>query len=902
MRDFMYEVNKDELKKQFTKDWEKHYKLKVLIERGFKRQACQKCSRNFWSQSERDFCADPSCIGYQFIGNTPVKKKLDYIDTWKTVEKYFTKNGHGYVKPYPTVARWRDDLYFTVASINDFQPYVVNGELEAPANPLIVPQPCIRFPDISNVGVSGRHYTNFVMIGQCAFNTEKTGLKYWKEEAIMHDINYLKELGIPEHELVFMEDVWAGGGNFGPSMEYFARGLELGNCVFMQYEVMPSGPRELKTKVIDMGAGLSRLTWMTNGDPTSYESVFGAVIQKMKKDNGISIDKELFLKYAKISGSLNEDEVPDLEAEKEKIAKTLSVSKKELFSTLEPLQALYATADHTLTLLFTVTDGMLPSNAGGGYNLRMILRRVFGFEQKFNFNLDFAKILKAHAEHLDYMFPHLSEGVETTIAVIEEEKKKYLTTKEKAKGRVLQIVQKAKGAKITSKDLFTLYKSNGIPPEYVVEVANEQKVEVEMPGNFYAKVREKDEVSPEQETKISVDVVNYPKTKTLYYSKEKTFEAKIIDVVGKSIILDQTCFYPEGGGQASDVGLINGEKVSHVSKQSGVILHHLENTSKFKKDQTIKGEVDLVRRLIITRHHTCAHLLNAASREVLGRHIWQGGSNKDEHKAHLDITHYKKITQEELDKIESKVNEYIMSDLKIVVEVLPRNVAESKYGFTLYQGGAVPGKELRIVSIGGIDNEACGGTHHMLNSTGEIGYFKIVRRESIQDGIERITYKSGAVAVKYVQEKEKLLRDACSIFSISDSDLVKTTERFFNEWKDQKKSIEKLVEDIAKNESQELISLSISSKSTVLRMLDMDKLQISKIGSLISQNDLASAVILNKSGDLVCAAGQNSSKSAKELMSRIVLKLSGNGGGNERFATGKIQKVPITISEEALGL
>ncbi|MBI2079370.1 hypothetical protein HYT84_01285 [Candidatus Micrarchaeota archaeon] len=324
----MYEVNKEELKAQFAKEWEKHYKLNALIQRGFKRQKCKKCSRAFWSTIQREFCADPACIGYQFIGNTPVKKKLGYVETWKTIEKYFTSHGHGYVKPYPTVARWRDDLYFTIASINDFQPYVVNGELEPPFNPLIVPQPCVRFPDISNVGVSGRHYTNFVMIGQHAFNTDKTGLFYWKEEAIEHDMNYLKQLGIPEEELVFMEDVWAGGGNFGPSMEYFVRGLELGNCVFMQYEVTPSGPRELKTKVIDMGAGQSRLAWITTGDPTSYEVVFGDVIKQMKKDNEISIDNDLFVKYAKISGSLNEDEVSDLEAEKVRVAKMLGTSEE----------------------------------------------------------------------------------------------------------------------------------------------------------------------------------------------------------------------------------------------------------------------------------------------------------------------------------------------------------------------------------------------------------------------------------------------------------------------------------------------------------------------------------------------------------------------------------------------
>ncbi|MBI2079369.1 hypothetical protein HYT84_01280 [Candidatus Micrarchaeota archaeon] len=330
-----------------------------------------------------------------------------------------------------------------------------------------------------------------------------------------------------------------------------------------------------------------------------------------------------------------------------------------MFGKLEPLQALYATADHTLTLLFTVTDGMLPSNAGGGYNLRMILRRVFGFEQEFGFDFNFEKILNGHTEHLSYMFPHLKEGVGTTLSVIEEERRKYAATKEKAKGKVTNLVQKAKGKRITADDLFVLYKSHGIPPEAVLEVAKEQKVSVEMPGNFYAKVREKDERAVEEEVKTKIDVANYQKTKTLYYSKDEEFSASVLGTIDKYVILDQSAFYPEGGGQVADIGELNNSKVINVQKDAGVILHQVEDATKFKKGQKVSGKVNLQRRLIITRHHTCAHLLNAAARSVLGRHIWQGGSNKDENKAHLDLTHYKKITHDELDRIELLVNEYI---------------------------------------------------------------------------------------------------------------------------------------------------------------------------------------------------------------------------------------------------
>ena len=908
------DVDKNALRKQFAAEWEKHYKIKTLIDRGFHRQKCSKCARMFWAKDpKRGMCGDPSCIGYQFIGSTPVKKKLDYIGTWKTIEKYFTENNHGYVKPYPTVARWRDDLYFTIASINDFQPYVVNGELDPPHNPLIVPQPCIRFSDISNVGVSGRHYTNFVMIGQHAFNTEKTGLFYWKEEALTHDLNYLNALGIPEDEIIFQEDVWAGGGNFGPCIEYFVRGLELGNCVFMQYEVTPHGAKELNTKVIDMGAGLSRLAWITSGEPTSYEVVFGSVIEEMKKEANVTIDRDLFVRFAKISGSLNEDEVPDLEKEKERIAGILGVTKKELFDNLEPLQALYASADHLCTLLFTVTDGMLPSNSGGGYNLRMILRRVFGFEQRFGYKLNYQKIIQGHADFLEYMFPNLQNGVETTLAVIDEEEKRYKTTKEKATGMVLNLVKKAKfsrtntdkvankdrvsGGRIGKEELFTLYKSHGIPPEAVLEVASENDVEVEMPGNFYALVRgaegeESSEAAVPSTKVLFTDIFNLPKTEILYYNREQSFRAKVLAIVHeKHIVLDRTAFYPEGGGQVSDTGSLKDIDVLNATKQAGIILHEVKDASHFRVGMEVEGVVDMERRKTIARHHTGAHLLNAACREVLGRHIWQGGSHKDEDKAHLDVTHYKKITNEELARIEQKVNEYIMANLPVQTHILPRTVAESKYGFTIYQGGAVPGKELRIVSVGEVDSEACGGTHGMHSHSGELGCFKIVKRESIQDGVERIIYKCGHVAIDYMQERERLLHDASSVLSVSEGELVKSIDRFFNEWKLQRKKIESLGELLVKEEAKELIDNY--GGVPIMKLLDLDEASLRKLATKIAESDKAAAVLINKNGNVIAAAGKSSGQSARNMLDRVIKELGGSGGGSDRIAQGKSKKVAV---------
>ncbi len=849
-------VNKKELFKKFSNGWEKHYNLEIFKDEGFRRQKCKICGRHFWSIEEREICGE--CEGYNFIGKK--NKEISYVETWKIIEKYFVENGHTYIKPYPTVARWRDDLYFTIASINDFQPYVVNGELEPPANPLIIPQPCIRFNDIPNVGITGRHYTNFVMIGQHAFNKEK--LFYWKEEAIKHDINYLKKLGLKKEKIVFMEDVWVGGGNFGPSIEYFYDGLELGNCVFMQYEETENGFRELKTKVIDMGAGLSRLAWINNGTPNSYEVVFGDLIKKMKKEYGIKIDKKIFLEYSKLASSLNFDEVGDLEKEKEKIAKKIGIDKNELFEKIEKLQAIYSIADHTLTTLFTVKDGMFPSNSGGGYNLRIILRRAFDFEEKFDFDVDYYEILKYHSKHLNYMFPDLKEAIESTNEIIKEEKKKYNNTKEKLKRKIKKIPEN-----IGLDELKKLYESEGITPEMIKKYKN-----IKIPADFYVKIRKKPEKAKK---KNKYDVSGFEKTKILYYEPIEKFEAKVLGFIKEYVILDKTAFYPEGGGQIWDTGTINGFKVEEVIKVAGVVLHKIKNHN-LKIGDKIIGIVDLKRRKQISKNHTAAHIINAAARNVLGNHVWQAGSGKNEEKGHLDITHYKRITEDELKEIEKKANEFVMENKPIITEILLRNVAEQKYGFRLYQGGAIPGKELRIVNIPGIDVEACGGTHYMNKHTGELGLIKIIKRESVKDGVERITFTSGIKAIEYIQKQEEILKKASSNLKVDVNELEKTTKRFFEEWKERGKRIESLSKELIKIKEREILE-----KENYEGEIDVDAKTLLILGNKLKGK--VNAIIYNKEGNIIFIS---KNKDALEMLKNYRKKVK--GGGGKKLAIGKI--------------
>ncbi len=876
-------VDKASLRASFAAEWKKHYDLPILRERGYSRQKCSNCGTHFWAQAERERCGDAACIGYQFIGRPASSKKFTYAETWREIEKYFVKTGHTSLAPYPTVARWRDDLYFTIASINDFQPYVVSGEMEPPANPLIVPQPCIRFGDLTNVGVTGRHYTNFVMIGQHAFNTKKTGDFYWKNEALAHDIAYLKALGLPEEELVFREDVWAGGGNFGPSIEYFCRGIELGNCVFMQYEVLPGGgSRELSTKVIDMGAGLARLCWIGHGTPTSYELVFGDVIGKMKASAGVRVDEKLFEGYAKLSGAVDAEEGRSVHDAEEEIARSLGVDQHKFFHTLREQFALYAIADHLSTNLFAITDGQLPSNAGGGYNLRLILRRAFGFSDEYGWNLDWASILEGHARHLKPLFPHLSQGVQTASDVVSEELAKYRATQDKARGKVASLISKAASSKrtVSLEELTTLYVSDGIPPQMVEQVAREQNVPLVVPDDFYARIRHSDEEAPK---KAQFDVAGLPKTEALFYDNLFTFSARVLAVRAGCVVLDRTGFYAESGGQVSDTGTLNWQEVLEVKKEAGVILHKVAHPEKFVVGQVAEGSVHADRRRQIAAHHTGAHVLNAAARDVLGPHVWQCGSYKDEHKAHLDLTHYKRITDEQLEAIERRANQIVFANLPVHKKAYPRSEAEAKFGFRIYQGGAVPGLSLRIISIDDIDHQACGGTH--VDRTGDIGMFKVVKRESVQDGVERVTFKCYLSAVQYMQERERLIKQMAGGLGVPEAQLPASVSRFFEEWKERGKQLEKLSELTAKAVVAEEMAKAARSNSPLVELsrLPWSTKTADWAAGEIAKHGLISVLSTNEKFIVVAVpAGR------KEDALAILKSKGAKGGGNAQLARGKL--------------
>ena len=780
---------KKEFKEKASKEPDKYYATSVLKKEGFGRKKCDKCGTFFWSVINDNFCGNPACSGgFRFIGNTPAKKQLDYIGVWNEFSKLFKKWGYTPIKRYPVVARWRDDTDFVQASIYDFQPYVVSGEVEPPANPLVVPQMCLRFNDIDNIGITGAHYCAFVMIGQHAFMKPKD----WNQARYFTDIhNWLKQgLGIKNEEIKFHEDAWAGGGNFGPCMEYFSRGLELGNQVYMMFEQTPNGYKELNLKVLDMGMGHERNAWFTQGKSTSYETTFPSVVKKLYSATRVKVDDYLMKRFLPYSSYLNVDEVDDIDKVWKEVADKVGVDVKELREKILELAALYSVAEHSRALLVALSDGALPSNVGGGYNLRAILRRALSFIDRHKWGIYLPDVCRWHADYLKPLFPELSENLGEVEKILQVEKSKYEATKQKTHSMISKLVKE----ELSDKKLLLLYDSYGITPEIVREEAVKFGKKIDVPENFYARVAElhskqEQEHATKREEKLNLEGI--PETKALYYSDyaKNKFKAKIVKVIDNKLILNETYFYPTSGGQLHDTGTIAGEKIIDVFKQGGIIVHVLSSKHQFPEGEEVECEIDLARRLQLAKHHTSTHIVNAAARKILGNHINQAGAKKDVAYATIDLTHYQSITDEELEKIEKEANKLVKESLAVHSSFLPRTEAEQTYGMSIYQGGAVPGKLLRIVNIDGIDVEACGGTH--LKNTSEAGEIKILKTAKISDGIVRLYFTAGEAAQKEGKREREILNEASRLLGIKTQQLPASVNELFEKWKLARKAAEK---------------------------------------------------------------------------------------------------------------
>ncbi|MCG3779400.1 MAG: alanine--tRNA ligase [Candidatus Nitrosopumilus limneticus] len=869
-------MDKNQILKEFSADPDRYYKVKLFEEQGFIRKSCTKCNRFFWTlDPSRTLCPDDGVDTYSFIGEPPTTKRFDYTQAWKKVEEFFVKNNHTSVSRYPVVCRWRDDLYFTIASIVDFQRVMGSKVVfEFPANPLVVPQICLRFKDLENVGVTGRHFSSFCMIGQHSI-PDNGG--YWKDECVDLDFKLLtQQFGIKKEEVVFVEDVWAGGGSFGSSLEYFVRGLELGNAVFTEFQGELGEHTTLDQKIIDMGAGLERFAWITTGTPTAYDCCFGPITNYLMGKIGIDADSEMLRRYFTTIAK-NLEIYDDLSEVRKQTIKTTGLTKDQLNRIITPLEGMYLIADHLRTLIFAITDGALPSNVGGGYNLRMMLRRINGTIDRMNLKLDIDELIDMHIDYLKDTYPELESKRQDVKTILNLESQRYVESKSRMGKMATKL--KDKGRAPSVEELITLYESDGITPEYLKEV----EVISEIPSSFYAKLSDLHQ-SDKKKSMEYLSLENIPETDMLFYKDDPMeFEAKVLKIFEKGIVLDRTSFYARGGGQEPDHGTIAGFKVIDVNKHGGVILHELEGGFPSLGD-TVSCKVDSIRRANITKNHTSTHILNSSARQVLGSWIWQHSAFKDDDHARLDITHHSSLTDSEVADIEKTANQIIAKDMSVTIENYDRGTAEQKYGFKIYQGGVVPVKSVRIVSIEDFDVEACGGTH--VKKTKDIELIKITKTKRIQDGVVRLEFVSGPIAQEYVKQQEIIQTQNKKEFVQKE---IKEKTREENKEKTREK-IPTFIEKILSEESLESEGINSKGKLCFTADENYDEYFHQNFGKkLVAKDDAAAFCGIFESGPTIRVmifAGDKSGVNAGKIANEIASILGGSGGGDAKFAQG----------------
>jgi alanyl-tRNA synthetase len=880
------------------------YRLDFFADAGFVRKSCESCGKFYWTKdSSRKTCGDPPCDPYTFIGAPVFRREHNLDDMREHYLSFFQARGHTRISRYPVIARWRDDIYLTIASIADFQPFVTSGQVPPPANPLTISQPCIRLDDLDAVGRSGRHLTTFEMMAHHVFNTREREI-YWKDRTVQLCDELLLGLGADPLAVTYKENPWAGGGNAGPSLECLIGGLELATLVFMDLEAVPGGSIEIKGEryermenyIVDTGYGLERFVWASKGSPTIYDAIFPEIIEEVAGLAGVEHDlsdpeyAQVFAQNARLAGMVNL-EAASMKELRGRIAASIGISPDRLEAAISPMERVYAVVDHTRCLALMLGDGIIPSNVKAGYLARLVLRRTLRLMRELGIGAPLADLVEMQISRLDYR--DWQERFLTIREILGQEESKYAETLEKGRRLVVKTAEhyRKRGEAIPLAEMIALYDTHGIPPEIARDSAQELGVAVELPDNFYslvAKTHIRAERAEEPRQVVS------GRTELLYYEHpyQAAFDARVVAVVADSVVLDRTLMYPEGGGQPADHGTLekDGEtfRVVDVKKVGDAVLHQLQGHHGLQKGDRMHGIVDMRRRMAHARHHTATHLVHDSARSILGGHVWQAGAQKSEDRARLDISHYKRITGEELKLIELEANRRVMENIPVETKFMPREEAERLFGFELYQGGVPPGNTIRVVKVGS-DIEACAGTH--VTNTGSIGPIKILRTERIQDGVERIEFAAGEAAVLATQERDELLGQAAAVLRVPPEQLPKTASRFFQEWKGLQKEIERLEEKLAQESRKSLLrdAQTIDGLKVVVQKMGQAEIEeLLKAATLLAEADCV-AVLGSETGKVVASVGRSGlgrGLKAGSIVKAAAAVLGGGGGGKPDLAQG----------------
>lgn len=838
--------------------------------------------------------------------------------------KYFESKGHTIVDSSSLVPHGDPTLLFTNAGMNQFKE-VFLGMDKRPYTRATTSQKCVRaggkHNDLETVGRTARHHTFFEMLGNFSFGD------YFKKDAIAYAWEFLTRVlelpeerlyptiykdddeafelwqeitGVPAEKIIRLgekDNFWSMGdtGPCGPCSEIiFDRGeeykcdapecfigkcdcdrwLEIWNLVFMQYNRDESGNMTpLPRPSIDTGMGLERITSIMQNVPSNFDT---------------DLLKEIIVAVEKMSG------------------KTYFRDDRGF-----PFRVV---ADHIRACTFLVSDGVLPGNEGRGYVLRRILRRAVRLGKSLGIDRPFLyELVGVVVDLMGRAYPEIAEKQEYVRQVIRSEEERFHETLHEGLKIAEQIINEQKKAgsnQINGKDAFVLYDTYGFPLDLTEDIAEENGLTVDRAGFEKAMQEQRERArAARQDTGMLAGQEIYAEIgKEIGPTEFVGYEQNVIDgkvialIVDKKavnkagagdkleVILDKTSFYGESGGQVGDTGLLTAKglriKVYDTKKSFNGLFIHLGEVEEgtVAVGETVKAEIDMVRRKSLARNHSTTHLLHKALKAIVGEHVNQAGSLVEPDRLRFDFTHFQPVTGEELKKVEALVNEKILSNLSIETVVMSLDEARKTGATALF--GEKYGDTVRVVNMDDYSSELCGGTH--LNSTAEAGLFKIISESGIGAGLRRIEGVTGDGVLKYISEREALIENTSAVLKTASHELVRRAEGLIRELRETEKELAAMQSKLARYESENIMEqvreiAGIKVLAAKVNAPDMDALR--NMGDMLKDKLASGVVVLGSVNEDKVNFVTMATKDVLEKgihagnIIREVAKVAGGGGG-----------------------
>ena len=834
-------------------------------------------------------------------------------------EKYlsfFESKGHLRLPSFSLVPNNDKSLLLINSGMAPMKKYFT-GEVKPPRNRVTTCQKCIRTPDLERVGITARHGTYFEMLGNFSFGD------YFKEQAITWAWEFLTEtlempkdllwpsvyekddeaydiwknkIGVPEEHIVRLgkeDNFWEhGSGPCGPCSEiYFDRGekygcgkpdckpgcdcdryMEIWNNVFSQFNNDGKGNyTELAQKNIDTGMGLERLACVMQGVDNMFEvdtirRILDTVCKVADKKYGENAKDDISIRVI---------------------------------------------TDHIRSSTFMICDGIIPSNEGRGYVLRRIIRRAARHSKLLGINHAFlSELCDVVIEDNCGAYPELSEKKDYIKKVIGMEEERFDATIDAGLSILSNLVRDAVkdgSHKISGEEVFKLYDTFGFPIDLTREIALENHIDIDE-ETFEKLMKLQKERARNARANLSgwsnaskTLLSSLPKTEFTGYDVFETDGAKVLAIIDGddsldsinegefSLVLDKTPFYAESGGQVGDVGIITGGDaavtVLDTKKTDGVTIHFCRMVNgTLKKGDTVRAEINEAKRVATMRNHSAAHLLQAALRTVLGKHIEQAGSYVDEHHVRFDFTHFAAVTPEELRAVESLVNSHILLGEPVTTTLSDIESAKKMGAMALF--GEKYGDVVRVVKMGEFSTELCGGTH--VDNTAKLGLFKITSESSVAAGVRRIEGVTGIGVLALLGEKDKLIKDTAEVLKAPNAeDLVQRAKQLTEELRSVRRELEaaseklaaskatSLVESAEKVGNVRLICAKVEMKPDAMRALtDKFKAEYADVVCVLASVNDGKVNFAVSCGKDAVAGGANAGKIVKQIST-----LCGGGGG-----------------------